>query len=155
MAVATPAATRSTVELALAGKRSDVSGRIFSALLLLCLLVSLGVLLVLLGSVLVDAWPVLSERGFGFVTGNLSDFESRAGVWQGLIGSLILIAFVAVIAVPLGVARRDLPAGVRPRHEGDPVADHEHPQPRRSAVDRLGDPRGGRLRAAPPGHHGP
>ena len=65
---------------------------------------SLGVLLVLLVSVLADAWPVLSERGFGFVTGNLSDFESRAGVWQGLIGSLILIAFVAVIAVPLGVA---------------------------------------------------
>ena len=104
MAVATPAATRSTVELALAGKRGDVSGRIFSALLLLCLLVSLGILLVLLGSVLIDAWPVLSDRGFGFVTANLSDFESRAGVWQGLIGSLILIAFVAVIAVPLGVS---------------------------------------------------
>ena len=28
---------------------------------------------------------------------------SRAGVRQGLIGSLILIAFVAVIAVPLGI----------------------------------------------------
>jgi phosphate transport system permease protein len=103
VAVSTSTAASSTVELALAGKRSDVAGRIFSSLLLLCLLLSLGVLLVLLGSVLIDAWPVLSQRGFGFVTGNLSDFEERAGVWQGLVGSLILIAFVGAIAVPLGV----------------------------------------------------
>ena len=104
MASVAPAASRSTVELALKGSRNDVRERLFSATLLLSLLISLFVLIVLLGTVIADAWPVLSDRGFGFVTSNLSSFESRAGVRQGLIGSLILIGFVAVIAVPLGIA---------------------------------------------------
>ena len=104
MAVAGVAASRSTVELALRGKRRDVAGRVFSGLLLFSLLASLFVLVTLLVSVLIDAWPVLSTRGVDFLTGNLSRFESRAGVRQGLVGSLILIGFVAVIAVPLGIA---------------------------------------------------
>ena len=103
MAVAGMAASRSTVELALRGNRRDVAGRVFSTLLLLSLLLSLFVLMTLLISVLVDAWPVLSTRGVDFLTGNLSSFESRAGVRQGVIGSLILIGFVAVIAIPLGI----------------------------------------------------
>jgi phosphate transport system permease protein len=104
MALAATRATRSTVELALRGRRTDLGGRMFSAALLLALLLSLVILVVLIGSVIADAWPVLSSRGVGFLTSNLSSFEDRAGVWQGLIGSLILIAFVGVIAVPLGVA---------------------------------------------------
>jgi len=103
MALIASGATRSTVELALRGQRRDVGGRIFSGALLLTLLLSLLVLLVLLGSVVSDGWPVLSSRGLGFLGDNLSSFESRAGVRQGLIGSLILIAFVGVVAVPLGV----------------------------------------------------
>ena len=120
MAAIAPAASRSTVELALRGKRHDVRGRIFAAALLLTLLVSLAVLIVLLGSVLADAWPVLSSRGFGFLGDNLSQFDSRAGVRQGIIGSLILI----------DVRRRDrrsardrrgrVPAGVRTRYEAQP-----------------------------------
>jgi phosphate transport system permease protein len=104
MGAVVPAATRTTVELALRGKRSDVQGRIFAGVLLLTLLLSLLVLLVLLGSVISDAWPVLSERGLGFLNDNLSSFEDRAGVRQGLIGSVVLISFVALVAVPLGIA---------------------------------------------------
>ena len=103
MALAAPRATRSTVELALRGRRSDLSGRIFSTFLLLALLLSLLILLVLIGSVVTNAWPVLSTRAVGFLTGNLSSFETRAGVRQGLIGSVVLISFVALIAVPLGI----------------------------------------------------
>ena len=104
MVTAVPAASRTTVELALRGQRSDVRGRVFAGVLLLTLLLSLLVLLVLLGTVIGSAWPVLSARGFGFLNDNLSSFEDRAGVRQGLIGSLILISFVAVIAIPLGIA---------------------------------------------------
>lgn len=104
MTLAATAAARSTVELALRGKRRDVGGRIFSGALLLTLLVSLLVLLILLASVIADAWPVLSERGVGFLGDTLSRFEGRAGVRQGLIGSLILIAFVGLVAVPLGIS---------------------------------------------------
>jgi phosphate transport system permease protein len=104
MVTAVPSAASTTVELALRGQRSDVRGRVFAGVLLLTLLLSLLVLLVLLGTVIGSAWPVLSARGFGFLNDNLSSFEDRAGVRQGLIGSLILISFVAVIAVPLGIA---------------------------------------------------
>jgi phosphate transport system permease protein len=102
MASLAPAA-RSTVELALRGQRRDVQGRLFAAALLLTLLLSLLILLILLASVVSDAWPVLSERGLGFLNDNLSSFEERAGVRQGLIGSLMLIGFVALIALPLGI----------------------------------------------------
>ena len=104
MASLAPAASRTSVELALQGNRNDVRDRVFSAALLLTLLISLFVLIVLLWTVVAEAWPVLTDRGFGFVTANVSSFEGRAGVRQGLIGSVILIMFVAVIAVPLGIA---------------------------------------------------
>jgi phosphate transport system permease protein len=97
-------AARTSVELALRGRHRDLGGRIFSMALLLMLLLSLLILLVLLASVTADAMPVLRDRGVGFLTDDLSRFESRAGVRQGLIGSLVLIAFVGVIAVPLGIA---------------------------------------------------
>ena len=92
------------MELARRGQRNDIRGRLFSATLLLSLLIALFVLIVLLGTVVAEAWPVFTDRGLEFVSDNLSRFEGRAGVRQGLVGSLILITFVAVIAVPLGIA---------------------------------------------------
>jgi phosphate transport system permease protein len=93
-----------TVRLALTGNRRDLFGRVFQAGLLLSLLLSLAILIVLLATALVDAWPVLSTRPGDFVTGNVSRLDSRAGVRQGIVGSLILIGFVAVVALPLGIA---------------------------------------------------
>lgn len=103
-AIAPTAQVRTTVELALRGSKRDVAGRIFQAGLLLALLLSLFILIVLLGSALADAWPVLSTRAGDFVTSNVSRLDSRAGVRQGIVGSLILIGFVAVVAMPMGVA---------------------------------------------------
>lgn len=103
-AIAPTAQVRTTVELALRGSKRDVAGRVFQAGLLLALLLSLSILVVLLGSALADAWPVLSTRAGDFVTSNVSRLDTRAGVWQGIIGSLILIGFVAVVAMPMGVA---------------------------------------------------
>jgi phosphate transport system permease protein len=102
--IAATGQVRTTVELALRGSKRDVAGRLFQAALLLSLLLSLLILIVLLGSALVDAWPVLSTRAGDFVTSNVSSLDSRAGVRQGVIGSLILIWFVAVVAMPMGVA---------------------------------------------------
>jgi phosphate transport system permease protein len=76
----------------------------FQATLLLMLLLSVAVLVALLVRVVSDAWPVLSERGLDFLRSNTSSIDSRAGVRQGLLGSFILIGFVAVVALPLGVA---------------------------------------------------
>jgi phosphate transport system permease protein len=104
MSSASTTAARNTVALSLRGHRADVRGRLFQAGLLLTLLLSLLVLVVLLVTVVAQAWPVISERGLEFVRTNTSSIESRAGVRQGLLGSMILIGFVAVVALPLGLA---------------------------------------------------
>ena len=103
-AIAPTAQVRGTVERALRGSKRDVGGRFFQGALLLSLLLSLLILIVLLGTALSAAWPVLSSRLGDFVTSDVSRLPSRAGVWQGIVGSLILIAFVAVVAMPLGIA---------------------------------------------------
>jgi phosphate transport system permease protein len=96
--------TRSTVELALRGKRADVRGRAFQAALLLTLLATIAFLVILLWTTWTIAQPVFAERGLDFVTSDVSALASRAGVHQGVVGSLILIAFVALIALPMGIA---------------------------------------------------
>ena len=101
--IAATDSTRRTVELALRGRRVDLRGRAFQALLLLTLLISLGVLLILLWTTWNTAQPVITERGWDFARGDVSSLASRAGVWQGIVGSLILAAFVIVVALPLGV----------------------------------------------------
>jgi phosphate transport system permease protein len=104
MATTVAPGTRGTVELALRGRRADVRGRAFQATLLLTLLLALAFLVVLLWTTWIRAYPVFQDRGLSFVTGNVSALASRVGVRQGIVGSLWLIAFVAVTALPLGVA---------------------------------------------------
>jgi phosphate transport system permease protein len=95
---------RREVDAALRGRRRDPAGTAFSLLLLLTLLTSLAVLVTLIWITVGEALPVFSERGAGFLTRGTSSLPSRAGVAQGLVGSLILIAFVGVIALPAGIA---------------------------------------------------
>jgi phosphate transport system permease protein len=87
----------------LRSKRADVRGTIFTVLLLLSLLVSLLFLLVLLFDIVVKALPVFQERGLGVVEAPVSSLPERAGVSQGLYGSLLLTIFVVIIAFPLGI----------------------------------------------------
>ncbi len=103
-AIAPTAQVRGTVELALRGSKRDIAGRVFQGALLLSLLLSLLILIVLLGTALSAAWPVVSTRLGDFVTSDVSRLPARAGVRQGIVGSLILIGFVAAVAMPLGVA---------------------------------------------------
>jgi phosphate transport system permease protein len=103
-AVVTPEQVRSSVDLALRGNRRDLSGRLFELGLLLSLIASLGVLIALLWITIDNAMPVLSERPGDFVSSNWSQIPSRVGVRQGIVGSLILIGFVLVVAIPLGCA---------------------------------------------------
>lgn len=104
MAVVTPADVRGPVELALRGRRRDVLGLVFRIGLLGMLLLALVILLVLIGTTLMEAWPVLSDRGMDFISSDGSSLASRTGVRQGLVGSLILAGFVVAIAIPIGIA---------------------------------------------------
>jgi phosphate transport system permease protein len=91
------------VRRALRGKRADVGGLAFQAILLLALLLALAVLVTLIGDVLGTAIQVFRERGTTFLTDNLSSLPERAGVGQGIVGSLWLMGFVVVISFPLGI----------------------------------------------------
>jgi phosphate transport system permease protein len=98
-----PAATREAVAAAIRGKRRDVGGWVFEGALLLMLLLALGVLVTLLVQIISTGWDVFATRKLSFLTSNLSSIASRAGVWQGLVGSLMLMVFVVVLAFPLGI----------------------------------------------------
>jgi phosphate transport system permease protein len=96
--------TREAVERALRGKAHDVRGAVVETALLSTLLISLLFLVVLIGSIVGTGWSVFTERGASLFTHGLSAIASDAGVWQGLIGSLMLMAFVVLLAFPLGIA---------------------------------------------------
>ena len=96
--------TGDAVRQVLRGTRVDVRGRVFEGALFLTLLISLGVLVTLLTDVIGTAMSVFTERGAGFLTNELSALPSRAGIWQGLVGSLMLMVIVVVLAFPLGIA---------------------------------------------------
>ena len=89
-------ASRRAVEARLQGGRADVAGIAVQAFLLLSLIVTLGVLVVLLTDIVLRAVPAFAERGADVITAPLSARPARAGMIQGVIGSLILTAFVIV-----------------------------------------------------------
>jgi phosphate transport system permease protein len=104
MAVTGDALTsRRAVEARLRGGKADLAGIALQVFLLLSLVISLGVLVVLLTDILIRALPAFTERGLDLLTTPLSARPARAGMSQGIIGSLILTAFVILIALPLGV----------------------------------------------------
>lgn len=91
------------VRHALAGGRGRGREVWFHGVLVLAMVMCLGVLVTVLGSVAAEGTPVLAQRGLGFLTQGTSSVPSRAGVAQGLVGSLVLILIVAVVALPVGI----------------------------------------------------
>jgi phosphate transport system permease protein len=81
-----------------------IRSRALELLLLASLLACLAVLLILLAEVVEGAREVLAARGTDVIRAPLSSLPERAGVWQGIVGSLLTIAFVIVTAFPLGIA---------------------------------------------------
>jgi phosphate transport system permease protein len=61
------------------------------------------VLVVLVGDILIRSFPVFTERPIEFLTSPLSSRPARAGIVQGILGSVVLMGFVAAIALPLGI----------------------------------------------------
>lgn len=96
-------ATRDAVERRLTAGTGDARGVALQAALLAALLVSLGVLLVLVSDVIGRAIPVLTDRAGDFLTSPLSSRPARAGILQGILGSVLLMAFVVVLAFPIGI----------------------------------------------------
>lgn len=81
----------------------DVVGLLFQSVLLLGLLVSASALIILLADIFRAGIGVLTSRG-DFLTSGLSQRPADAGVWQGILGSLLIAGFVALLAFPIGIA---------------------------------------------------
>jgi phosphate transport system permease protein len=96
-------ATRAEVARSLAGKKRDARETVFSAALLLTLIIALAVLLVLLFSVARTAVPLLVDHGGRILGNGYSSLPQNAGIKQGLIGSFYLMLFVVILAVPIGI----------------------------------------------------
>ena len=88
----------------LAGRRVDVGGIVFQGLLLLALIAAFAILVTLLVDVTARGFPVFLDRGLDFLTTESSSRAARAGVVQGIVGSVLLMVFVVLLAFPLGVA---------------------------------------------------
>ncbi len=94
---------RDVVERRLRSAGGDRLGLVLQVALLLSLLISLGVLAVLIGDIVVRSLPVFAERPIDFLGSALSSRPARAGILQGVLGSVLLMGFVAALALPLGV----------------------------------------------------
>lgn len=96
-------ATRAEVQRAISGRKRDLRETAFALLLLAALLVALVVLIALLFRVARTALPVIKDHGMALVQNGYSSLPANAGLKYGIIGSLYLMGFVLVLAVPLGV----------------------------------------------------
>ena len=99
----TPLTTAEVVRQRLQGRRLDVGSTIFEGLLVLALLIAIGILVTLLVDVFTDGLPVLLARGTDFLTSGLASSAERAGVSQGIFGSVLLMVFVILLSFPLGI----------------------------------------------------
>jgi phosphate transport system permease protein len=103
VAAAPHALTAETVRARIEGRRVDVGGTVFKGGLLTALLITLGLLVVLIWSQVDRGASVLGDRGGDFVTSKFSSLPTRAGILQGINGTITIALFVVVIAIPLGV----------------------------------------------------
>jgi phosphate transport system permease protein len=101
---AEPPTTTDAVRRRLEGRQLNVGEIVFQLVLLSALLLSLLILLVLLAKVFAGGIEVLLDRQMNFITSGISSFSSEgAGVWQGIVGSLVTLGFVVLLAIPLGI----------------------------------------------------
>jgi phosphate transport system permease protein len=87
----------------LTGKKGDWKSFAFQGVMLFMLLFSMLILLVLLAEVFSGGFSVLTERGGDFVRNGVSSLPERAGVYQGIIGSFLMMVFVVLVSFPLGI----------------------------------------------------
>lgn len=100
-----PQSATEAVQQAIMGHKRDWRSVVFELALLASLLIALGVLVWLIADIFVRALPVFQERGLlDFLNGPMSSNPRRAGIGQALWGSIVLMIFVAIVAIPVGIA---------------------------------------------------
>ena len=96
-------ATVDAVRQAITRGKVDTAGLVFKGLVTGCLLIIMGLLIWLFADVAIESKPYVSNRGFlGFLGGTLSSEPATYGVSQGIIGSVWILIFVALLTFPVG-----------------------------------------------------
>lgn len=103
LTVAITNSTTASVRARLTESKRDVRGYVFAITLMMCLLLSLFILTVLMWDVVASAIPVFEKRSTGFLVNGLASSPDKAGVGQGIWGSLMIAGFVVVLAFPIGI----------------------------------------------------
>ncbi len=84
-------------------RKVDVTGGIFKFLLWSALAFTILVLVVVITDLLQAGWAVLSTRMSDFLTSNLSSNAAKAGIAQGIAGTITIALITAVISFPIGI----------------------------------------------------
>jgi phosphate transport system permease protein len=103
--VATHVDVPALVKERLTARKRDLKGTVFLWGLLAALFLSMLALVALLWVIIQGSLPIWRDRSAGnFLTSQLSANPDVAGIWQAFYGSLLLMVFVIVFAIPTGVA---------------------------------------------------
>lgn len=86
--------------LSMTRRGGNLTERLFVWLCLFAVFLPLGLLLVLIGDVVLDA---VGRMSWEFITGYPSRRAERAGILPALVGSLLLITLTALMTLPAGV----------------------------------------------------
>jgi len=92
--MAAPQTSPVTIEGFRRRRGSDAKGQIFLGLLLVSVTLAIGMVGSVLWSVLVDSWDLLSGHLVDFLTSPSSADPGRAGVAQGIRGSILIAGIV-------------------------------------------------------------
>lgn len=84
-------------------RSADVRGQVFLGLLLIAVGLAIAMVFAVLVSVVADGAAVLGDRLLTFLTNPSSSDPNKAGVAQGIRGTLLIAGIVTVTAFPVGI----------------------------------------------------
>jgi phosphate transport system permease protein len=94
-----------SVRRALEGQAVDWRSRIWEGFLVFSLIVSFFFLIWLIASQVIASIPAWESRGLvGILTSPTSSDPQKAGISQGILGSIIMMFVVSLLSLPIGVA---------------------------------------------------
>jgi len=97
-----PAPTQIRLDQLRRRKGADVFGQVFLLLLLTSVIVAFAMVGSVIWDVLVEAWDLISHDIWNFVSSASSSEASKAGVAQGIRGTL-MIAGIVILTFPIGI----------------------------------------------------
>ncbi len=84
-------------------RSQDSFGQVFQGLLVLSVAIAFAMVLAVIITVVYDSADVLFSRFWEFLNNRSSSDPAKAGVAQGIRGSLIIAAIVSLVAFPIGI----------------------------------------------------